>query len=139
MPATPVILLMMVVTLVSTSPLLATGPAGRLAGLAGWLRDRRRGGLAATKKLRKNAEVLINAPESIKFASPPAGAPFKALYFLIVPGSSISSKYIAVLEAFANSKKNAGSGCPGAKVRNRAPINSQSYYPRHIKVADGAP
>ena len=41
-------------------------------------------------------------------------------------GSSISSKYIVILETFANSKKNQDSGPARAKVQNRAPVISKA-------------
>jgi len=43
------------------------------------------------------------------------------------------------LEIFEDSKKNLGSGSPGAKVQNRAPINKQGYYFEPIEVTDGVP
>ena len=43
-----------------------------------------------------------------------------------MPGSSISSKYIAILEAFANPKKNQDSGSARSKVQNRAPVISKA-------------
>ena len=54
-----------------------------------------------------------------------------------MPGSSISSKYIVILETFAISKKNLDSASARAKVQNRASLISQAitFKPSRWSIA----